>query len=139
MTTITKQQVIETLNAIVKEHPADYDYAMRHREVTGSDRQGACKNVLFDKDAKPQPGCIVGEALIKMGVVTPQWFFDHNAVGGSINYTVRDALLSDGVFIEDDAQVILAQAQSRQDNGTPWRLAVKEATQWLAASAHFRL
>lgn len=141
MQEITVNQVSETLLAIVAEHDEEYGYKDRCAEFgvewdpaehtgAGSNGTSRCQNVHINTAGDVLPGCIVGEALIRLvDGVTPEWILMQGMEGAASGVLIHKIAQVKGVTFETGTQSMLGFAQSWQDRGYSWARAVNEATQ----------
>lgn len=113
MRTITYEDALRALNQAVADKGYDHVYERSWN--------GYCYNVW-----EGQPACIVGHALIFLGVPI-EWFAkdtrDNDAVGD-----VCHVLFMEGMFeITDEALHLLGMAQTYQDGGLTWGVSVTRA------------
>lgn len=82
-----------------------------------------CRNVLQREDGTWTPSCIVGTALVWLGVPV-EWFAENECFSSSA-YIVTSKLRESRLFsFEADAADLLVEAQVRQDNQATWGDAV---------------
>lgn len=116
MDKITDEMVRDALRKIVAERP-------EHVYVPPGGQGSRCMYVHTDAagDA-PQPGCLVGHVLAKLGVPLAD-LAAHEGDGASS--LVRHL----GIGLSDSTEYLLDLAQDSQDSGTTWGAALARAEQ----------
>lgn len=128
MKNVTYDETLAALKAAVEEKGAAYVYEREeHPEPGLCSPQGACLNTSADGT---KTGCIVGNALVRLGV-SLKWL----ALAENINCSsggILSKLRHEEKFrFDTDAGALLAEAQSLQDNGIPWGEAVDQAAAYV--------
>lgn len=119
-------------NAIMVEGP-DFVYAKEVLTITTyGDQYPVCSYLHMDKDGElTVPGCIVGRALIDLGVPVEkiQPYNTGYVAGGILRELAEDNVLS----FTSKAASLLAHVQYLQDAGTEWGEAVHDAVEHVAS------
>jgi hypothetical protein len=120
MERITLERAVEALTEIVEAEGRDYVYSNPYNE-------GSCQYFHVDPDKIQfaidvqeedlQPGCLVGQVLVRLGVPKLA-IYPYNDVG-------VDSIV--GLDIDDDALEVLSAAQEVQDDFQPWGAALDSA------------
>lgn len=105
---ITREAYSQALDDIVEEHGRDFVY-----EDEFGNRGGQCMYVHTRNPPSPEPGCLHGQVLARLGVSLDQ-LADYEGTG---IYSV----LLDGLAVEDDELAYAAEdSQGKQDSGENW-------------------
>lgn len=122
--TLTIQEVLPLLDAAVEDRGADWVYP------TEAALNG-CHYFATDQDVEDgafteegAPACIVGWVLDRLGVTVTDIVTDI----GDYNETTGVDTLAAIIPMDVDTVEVLQHVQNQQDNGTPWGIAVPEAT-----------
>lgn len=119
MRTITVEEAVRALNEAVASKGYDY---IDPDAASGN----SCRNVKYTIGGDLVPSCIVGTALVWLGVPV-EWFRLRECESHSI-YTLSGDLRDTGTLdITEDALEILSVAQGQQDQRQPWGVAVTRA------------
>lgn len=122
MTTVTVDQVLRGLAAAVSTKGPGHRYAATKDESPNT-------TCYYSKPQGDTPGdwtdgCIVGQALIAIGVVTPKDLEDMDGDGWVPN---ENSTLPNKVEVDPVAGHVLWEAQQLQDAGHTWWDAMREA------------
>lgn len=116
MRTITREEALRALNEAVASK--GYDYVDKDAAAGR-----ACRNIRKQDDGTHVPSCIVGTALVWLGIPV-EWFIEYDCGAVSVT-TVADRLHGANlVTIPEDVLDFLADAQTKQDQKHPWGEAV---------------
>lgn len=115
MTKITKQQVLDTLAAIIEEDP------------TRSNR-GECCYVTVDDDRVLQPLCIVAETLVRFDVPLQAMVAYNNARARQLKVLLNLAIEPDALDLLSDLQTVAdAKTDDAYPSGqTPWKIVLEQ-------------
>lgn len=119
MRTITREEALHALNEAVAMKGPDYV------DIDAANGR-TCRNVRREDDGTWVPSCIVGTALVWLGIPV-EWFVEDDCKAVSIAtvaYRLRAAGLMD---IPQDVVGFLGDAQSKQDQKHSWGEAVAYA------------
>lgn len=127
MRTITREEALHALNMAVASKGPNY-----------VDKDAAagliCRNVVKAEDGTWVPSCIVGTALVYLGV-PPEWFEMARCTSVSIATVAIRLVERDLLNIEEAAIELMVEAQTAQDNKQTWGDAVARAyLGWLTFS-----
>ena len=125
MTTLTVEQVSETLEEIVAEHGADYYYPQANESCFYTERGPGGVTV---------PSCIVGHVVARLDPDTFKKIAVYEADGDTLDARNLPSLV--GLDMEADAVEALQQAQFRQDEGESWGGALQAYYNSLEAGVH---
>lgn len=116
--TVTATQVADKVKEIGTREP-DMRYHDLYQEITQSD-DVVCQYVL-----NAGPGCIVGKALIELGVEIEvlQELDNANHGGGTAAGSIPDTIIERDSF---DAMAYIQTVQANQDWGDTWGEAINE-------------
>lgn len=119
MRKITYSEALHALNeAVASRHPEYVDPT----SVTGM----ACQNIVKNNQGEWVPSCIVGTALVWLGVPV-DWFVKSKCFSYSATI-VAEKLQDDGLLqFTNDALDLLVVAQGHQDEGKTWGESVARA------------
>lgn len=121
MRTITYEDALRALNQAVADKGYNHVYERIH---------AVCYNVWEGK-----PDCIVGHALVYLGV--PVEWFETDSLCNDGASDVCSALFRDDMFrFDDDAIELFRSAQDSQDNASTWGVSVTRAhlgEEWFAS------
>lgn len=124
MTDITIQQVVAKVRELAAENP-DFVY----RPTPGGDFHMSCAYV-HDEDGTLKPGCIVGAAVIALGV-DPKRIVDNRwNTEGAVSLLSRLGILGPNPYgdgVDGPLKSWLDKVQMRQDDRNPWSEAVRRA------------
>jgi hypothetical protein len=126
--------VLDEAGAVVAEAPEGYRYVSTNGDVAAEGKIFSCYYVHNVKDGvdldSPEPGCIVGKILFRLGVPLDVMARTEVSSSGLLN-----ALASEGVIEKPKPEVymILAAMQRCQDLGTTWHTAYQVANATLQA------
>ena len=108
---ITREAYAQALDEIVQENGRDFVYEDEYG-VT----RGVCMYVHTKNLDAPQPGCLHGRVLARLGVTLDE-LSDYEGHG-------IDVILRDAMAVEDDGLASAArEAQCEQDSGESWGVA----------------
>lgn len=82
-----------------------------------------CTNTRVTVEGVWKPGCIVGTALVWLGVPA-EWFYEAGCNGASSSRTLEMLALSGLMKFDDEAEYLLGRAQAEQDRKSTWGRAV---------------
>lgn len=119
MRTITREEALHALNEAVASKGYDYvdaDAAMGH----------TCRNIRKQDDGTWVPSCIVGTALVWLGIPI-EWFVETDCHAVSVATVAERLHRASLVNIPEDVLDFLADAQTKQDQKHPWGEAVAYA------------
>lgn len=111
---ITLDDIVRRITELATENP-DHVYQM--------DRAGRCANVHESERGGWEPGCIVGKALIDLGV-EPEWFVRNALVESGIVTVVRRMGLN---YSRNPQLNFIVDVQDYQDEHNSWGHALKKA------------
>lgn len=123
MIELTRDLVKKALEAAVAERGSGYVYKPENPPMRRSFDGGTmCYYVHSDKDGREFPGCIAGNVLHRLGVTLHELKqHETTAVSSILENSDSDIEWS------YDSRHILDAAQSNQDAGDPWGVAVANA------------
>lgn len=136
MIEITYDNALSALNDAIVDMGADFVYEKGTFEVEDpwGDVQDKplCAYLHNDENGNPTvPGCLVGHALLKLGV-SKEFLAKHNA--GPTASDVAQYMEAEGIAsVTRKARTLFGWAQGRQDDGDSWGEAVKDAVEHVAA------
>ena len=118
--TFTAADVVAQVRALAAERP-DYVYP-------GADNPRGCSYVDDDLGSGKGQGCLIGQALQRLGVPR-DWLREHGDWSPGDNGGVTASVLLSHLEVAEDytASRFLNTVQMHQDGGEPWRLAVEAA------------
>lgn len=104
-------------------------------------RDSTCLYVHEVADGTLVPGCIVGDMVVRQGVLTIDTL---NVLADEAGVNVEVGIESFARYIEeasgrvftDKARAFLEALQSEQDSGTEWGRAISEAWSWCNVTSH---
>lgn len=114
MITIDKDRALDLLEQAVAERGADY---------IDTDAKGSCTYLHYDTNT---PGCIVGTVFHAAGLPIER-LEAMDKLGSLMCISPKMLKVSYDIDITEEAHALLRTAQSEQDSGTAWGLAVDRA------------
>lgn len=119
MRTITREEALHALNEAVAMKGPNYVDVFAARGDT-------CRNVVRDEEGEWAPSCIVGTALVWLGIPA-EWFAESQCLAVTAT-TATTRLRNAGLMdFSEDAVELLSDAQSKQDQKHSWGEAVAYA------------
>jgi hypothetical protein len=125
-------KAVETVLGLISEKPEGYKY--RDNPLA---RPGTCANIVWGKEMSSpdgmKPGCIVGSAVIKLGVKPVEIFAQDLIFSGS--YSLFYAF-ADRFIFTTSAGHYLTRCQTEQDAGDSWAIAHSKALEDTLINSH---
>lgn len=118
---ITGEQLMAAIREVVAENPEKVYEAPKHMRI-GEQHLTECYYVHTDENEEnPQPGCVIGHALYRLGV--PLWQLADGEGTTAFGVIPATTTLSD----RDPAVAFADRVQERQDHGAKWADALRTA------------
>jgi hypothetical protein len=133
MKSVTFKETLEAMKAAVSEKGDEYVYERQeHPNVGLHGSLGVCLNTTPDGK---KTGCIVGDVLHRLGV-SLTWLGCgeniNNSAAGLLSKLRHEELYD----FDRNSLLLLSEAQSLQDTGTPWGEALSKAVAYVETGSH---